>query len=66
MFPPTLPQARNPAKIQEVVDEAIDNKDDDDETEIPDDLEKRVRDYLVKHPSVRWDEAVQKIVDEDD
>jgi hypothetical protein len=53
------------AKVQEVVDEAIENIDDDeDETEVPDDLEKRVRDYLVSHPSVRWDAAVQKIVDE--
>ena len=37
--------------------------DDEDEVEVPADLEKRVRDYLVKHPTVRWDEAVKKIVD---
>jgi hypothetical protein len=53
------------AKVQEVVDEAIQEIDDDeDETEVPADLEKRVRDYLVKHPTVRWDQAVQKIAEE--
>jgi hypothetical protein len=52
------------AKVQEVIDEAIEEIDDEeDETEIPVDLEKRVRDYLVKHPTVRWDEAVKKVVD---
>jgi hypothetical protein len=52
------------AKVQEVVDEAIEQIDDDeDETEVPADLEKRVREYLVKHPTVRWDEAVKKVVD---
>ena len=52
------------AKVQEVVEEAIEKIDDDeDETEVPADLEKRVRDYLVKHPTVRWDQAVQEIVD---
>ena len=50
------------AKVQEVVEAAITEIDDDeDETEIPANLEKRVRDYLVKHPTVRWHEAVQKI-----
>jgi hypothetical protein len=53
--------ARN-VKVQEVVDQAIAEIDDDeDETEVPADLEKRVRDYLLKHPTVRWDQAVQKI-----
>ena len=56
--------ARN-AKVQEVVDEAINEIDDDkDETEVPADLGKRVRDYLVKHPTVRWDQAVQEIANE--
>src|SRR5262249_32728520 len=27
----------------------------------PRDLDKRVRDYLVKYPTVRWDQAVQEI-----
>ena len=50
------------AKVQEVVDEAINEIDDDeDETEVPADLEKRVRDHLVEHPAVRWDQAVQEI-----
>jgi hypothetical protein len=50
------------AKVQEVVDEAIEEIDDDeDQIEVPADLEKRVRDYLVKHPTVRWDEAVKEI-----
>ena len=50
------------AKVQEVVDEAIQEIDgDEDEIEVPVDLEKRVRDYLVKHPTVRWDQAVQEI-----
>jgi hypothetical protein len=53
--------ARND-KVQEVVDEAIKEIDDDeDEIEVPADLEKRVRDYLVKHPTVRWDQAVQEV-----
>ena len=53
------------SKIQEVVDKAIEEIDDDeDESEVPADLEKRVRDYLVKHPTVRWDQAVQKIAEE--
>jgi hypothetical protein len=55
------------AKVQEVIDEAIEKIDgDEDETEVPADLEKRVRDYLVKHPTVRWDEAVKKVVDGED
>jgi hypothetical protein len=54
------------AKVQEIVEEAMKNIDDEEETEVPDDLEQRVRDYLDKHPSVRWDEAVQNIVDEDE
>ena len=61
------------AKIQEVVNQAIeemeaddDVADEEDETEVPADLEKLVRDYLVKHPTVRWDEAVQQIAKDDD
>jgi hypothetical protein len=50
------------AKVQEKVDEAMEEIDDDeDQIEVPADLEKRVRDYLVKHPTVRWDQAVQEI-----
>jgi hypothetical protein len=50
-----------------VVEEAINEiEDDEDETEVPADLEKRVRDYLVKHPAVRWDQAVQEIAETSD
>jgi hypothetical protein len=51
------------AKVQEAVDKAVEeiDEDDEDETEVPADLEKRVRDHLAKHPTVRWDQAVQKI-----
>ena len=46
------------------VDDEDEIDDDEDETEVPADLEKRVRDYLVKHPTVRWDQAVEEIAGE--
>jgi hypothetical protein len=49
----------NSAKVQQVVDKAIENMEDE-EIEVPDDLAARVRKYLAERPHVRWDEAVEK------
>jgi hypothetical protein len=59
------------AKVEAVIEEAIDNMDDDDdEIEVPKDLEQQVRKYLEDHPTARWDEAVQSVAnggkDDDD
>jgi hypothetical protein len=58
------------AKVEAVIEEAVDNMDDDDEEiEVPKDLKRQVRKYLEDHPAVRWDEAVQNIAngkDDDD
>jgi hypothetical protein len=59
------------AKVEAVVEEAIDNMDDDDEEiEVPKDLEQQVRKYLEDHPTARWDQAVQSVAnggkDDDD
>jgi hypothetical protein len=51
----------NGGRIQDVVDKAIEELDNED-VEVPDDLEKHVRDYLAKHPEVRWDQAIASIV----
>ena len=52
------------AKVEAVIEEAIDNMDDDgEEIEVPKDLERQVRKYLEDHSTARWDEAVQKIAD---
>jgi hypothetical protein len=59
------------AKVEAVIEEAIDNMDDDDdEIEVPKDLEQQVRKYSEDHPTARWDEAVQSVAnggkDDDD
>jgi hypothetical protein len=51
------------AKVQKVVDEAVKNMPKEEDAEIPGDLEDRVNDYLERHPAVRWDDAVKKVVD---
>jgi len=52
------------AKVEAAIAEAIDNVDDDDEEiEVPEDIERQVRKYLEDHPTARWDEAVQNIAD---
>ena len=52
------------AKVEAVIEEAIDNMDDDgEEIKVPKDLERQVRKYLEDHPTARWDEAVQNIAD---
>jgi hypothetical protein len=52
------------AKVEAVIEEAIDNLDDDgEEIEVPKDLERQVLKYLEDHPTARWDEAVQNIAD---
>jgi hypothetical protein len=51
----------NGARIQDVVDNAIKELDDEN-VDVPNDLEKRVRDYLAKYPSARWDTALAEVV----
>jgi hypothetical protein len=47
--------------IEKVVERKLEDFEAD-ETEVPVDLEERVRKYLEKHPSVRWDAALAEIV----
>jgi hypothetical protein len=47
-------------RIQKIIDEALESLDDED-IEIPHDLEERVRKHLTEHPEVRWDRAVSMI-----
>ena len=47
-------------RIQEIIDEALARHDDED-IEVPHDLEERVRKHLTEHPEVRWDRAVSMI-----
>ena len=55
------------AKVETVIKEAVDNMDDDEEEiEVPEDLERQVRKYLEDHPTARRDEAVQNIAGDGD
>jgi hypothetical protein len=55
------------AKVEAVIKKAVDNMDEDDEEiEVPEDLEQQVRKYLEDHPTARWDEAVQNIAGDGD
>jgi hypothetical protein len=47
--------------IQETIDEALESLDDED-IEVPDDIEMRVNKILAKHPNIRWDDAIRRIV----
>jgi hypothetical protein len=49
--------------VQEAVEEALDEIDDDD-FKAPKDLQQRVRKYLKEHPQERWDKAISAIVAE--
>jgi hypothetical protein len=49
-------------RIREIIDEALEGLDDED-IEIPHDLEERVRKHLMEHPEVRWDHAVSAILE---
>jgi DNA topoisomerase VI subunit B len=49
--------------VEKIIERELDNIDDD-ATEVPADLEKRVRDYLVQHPERRWEDAVAAILAE--
>jgi hypothetical protein len=49
-------------QIEETVETAIDDLDDD-ETTVPDDLEDRVRAYLTQHPSELWENALKAFVE---
>jgi Topoisomerase 6 subunit A/Spo11, Toprim domain len=48
------------ARIQEVVEEVLDQFEDED-VEVPSDLERKVCKYLEQHPESRWDHAVAEI-----
>jgi hypothetical protein len=50
--------------IETIVERELENFEPD-EIEVPVDLEERVRKYLEKHPSVRWDAALAEIVKDD-
>ena len=50
-------------RLQEAVEEALDEIDDDD-FKAPKDLQRRVRKYLKEHPQERWNKAISAIVAE--
>jgi hypothetical protein len=47
-------------RIRQAVEEAIEELEDE-EIEVPVDLDRKVRDYLAEHPDEPWHEAVRKI-----
>jgi hypothetical protein len=48
-------------RVREAVETAMETMDDEDEIAAPDDLERRVREYLEQNPASTWDEAVCRI-----
>ena len=54
--------AANAMRLSEEVE--IEQLEGDDAVEIPDDLEQRVRELLDREPTLRWSDAVQRIVSE--
>jgi hypothetical protein len=54
------------AKVQTVVAKAIKSMPKEEDAEIPADLEDQVNEYLESHPTVRWNEAVRRVVDDKD
>ena len=51
-------------RIEKIVEEEFEQLEGDDAVEIPDDLEQRVRELLDREPTLRWSDAVQRIVSE--
>jgi hypothetical protein len=49
-----------PARVQKIIDEAIEGLEDE-RIKVPGDLEERVRKHLTEHPEFRWDRAVSMI-----
>jgi hypothetical protein len=56
----------NSARLQKIVEQAIEDMEDRDDLDAPVDLGERVAEYLQQHPESRWDAAVAAIADEDD
>jgi hypothetical protein len=52
-------------KIEEAFEELQEDMPDEDDVQVPGDLEDQVRKLLDKHPHLRWDDAVQLVLDED-
>jgi hypothetical protein len=51
-------------KIEDAFDDLQEEMPDEDDVEVPPDLEDQVRKLLEKHPHLRWDEAVHLVLDE--
>ena len=51
-------------RIEKIIGEEIEQLEGDDAVAIPDDLEQRVRELLDREPTLRWSDAVQRIVSE--
>ncbi len=56
----------NSARLEKIVEKAIEDIEDQDAIDAPVDLGERVAEYLQQHPESRWDAAVAAIADEDD
>jgi hypothetical protein len=54
----------NSARLEKIVEEAIEDIEDQDDLDAPVDLRERVAEYLQRHPESRWDAAVAAIADE--
>src|SRR5262245_15777673 len=51
-------------RIRQAVEEAIEALEDE-EIDVPDDLDRRVREYLEENPAKPWTEAVHRLADEE-
>jgi hypothetical protein len=56
----------NSARLEKIVEKAIEDFEDQDDLGAPVDLGERVAEYLLQHPESRWDAAVAAIAAEDD
>jgi hypothetical protein len=52
-------------RVVEIIEKTLREEDGDFDTPVPSDLERRVKTYLTKNSSERWDDAVMSIVEED-
>jgi hypothetical protein len=50
-------------KVETIIEREL-KKLDCGEAQVPRDIEKRVRQHLARHPTVRWDEAIAEIAEE--
>jgi hypothetical protein len=51
-------------RIQEIIEKALEEEDDDSNTAVPDDLRQRVEKYLTENSAERWDTAVSSVMEE--